>query len=280
MTDLRLTWARLVLAAALPLAVSAAWIPLRERLPNTDLALLLVVVIGTVGWMAGTRAALISAMAAAVTFDLLDTHPYGTLTMSRGVDITTALILLATGLLVGAGAARLAQYRTAQDHRADALAVVMEASGLVAIGEEHRLIIGALGAELHRALELIATEFQAWPPDGTRPSVARDGRLIGLLTPLTRDDPPQIDLPIWCQGQVIAHYRLTLGPKTPSRDELRVALSLADQAGAALSTSDHHPPPPPGRSARLRLLPSGRVADTCGADAIRPEGPGSTQGSV
>jgi hypothetical protein len=267
---LRWTWTKLVLAAALPVAVSAAWIPLRERLPNTDLALLLVVIVGIVGWMAGTGASLISAMAAAVAFDFLDTRPYGALTISRGVDVTTALFLLATGLLVGSGAARLRRYRTAQDHRADALAVVMEASGLVATGEERLLITEALGAELLNALELVACEFQAWPPDGTRPTVARDGSLIGLLTPLNNDSP-RIDLPIWRQGEVVAHYRLTLGHKTPSQDELRVALSLADQAGAALAIPDRDPPPPT-RPARLRLVPKSSVPDAAGQDVIRPQG--------
>jgi hypothetical protein len=277
MKPLRSTWTKVVLAAALPLAVSAVWIPLRERLPNTDLALLLVVVIGVVGWKAGTRASLISAVAAAVTFDLLATRPYGALTISRGVDITTALILLATGSLIGTGAARLARYRAAQDHRADALAVMMEASGLVATGNEHQLVTEALGAELLRALELVACEFQARPPDGTRPSVRRDGSLIGLLTPVTNDNSPRIDLPIWCQGDVVAHYQLTLGPKAPSKDELRVALSLADQAGAAMATSGHHPPTPPGRPLRLRLVPKSRVADGREADFVRPESSGNAR---
>src|SRR5580704_1502486 len=64
------TWTRLVLAAVLPVAVSAVWIPVRDRLPDTDLALLLVLVIGTIGWMLGARAALISAVTAAMAFDV------------------------------------------------------------------------------------------------------------------------------------------------------------------------------------------------------------------
>jgi hypothetical protein len=251
------TWTRLVLGAVLPVAVSAVWIPVRDRLPDTDLALLLVLVIGTIGWMLGARAALISAVTAAMAFDVLDTRPYETLTIARGVDVTTALILLATGLLVGAGAARLARYRHAQDHRSDALAVVMEASGLVATGGERQLITEALGAELVRALQLEACEFAASPPDGTRPAVARDGSLVGLLTPRRPDDSRRVDLPIWCQGEVVAHYRLTLGLKTPSRQEFRVALSLADQAGAAMVSTGDHRPPPPGQPAGLRLLPTG-----------------------
>jgi hypothetical protein len=249
----------LVLAGSIPVAVAVAWIPLRDRLPNTDLALLLVVLVGAVGWLAGPGPALVSAVTAAVAFDVMDTRPYGALTMSRGVDVTTALVLVATGILVGGGAARLACYRKAQDHRSDALAVVMEASRLVATGEEQRLVVEALGAELSRALELVDWEFRACPPDGTRPSVARDGSLVGLLSASCRDNPETIDLPVWCQGEVVAHYRLTLGSKRPAREELRIALSLADQAGAAMAQTNQDPPPRPAIQAHLRLVhPGGR----------------------
>ena len=251
----RSSWPKLLLVSVLPVAVAAAWIPLRGQQPNTDLALLLVLIIAVVGWWAGPVASLASATTAAVAFDLLDTRPYGALTMSRGVDITTALILLATGLLVGAGAARLARYHKSQDHRSDALAVVMEASGLVATGQEQRLVTEALRAELLRALELVACDFHPEPPSGTRPSVARDGSLVGLLIATGNDESPRIDLPIWCQGEVVAHYRLALGANRPSTEELRMALSLADQAGAAMASADHNPPDRLERSAGLRLVP-------------------------
>jgi hypothetical protein len=265
---LRSGWIRLFFAAALPLAIAAAWMPLRDRLPNTDLALLLILIIAMVGWLIGPWAALTAALVAAVAFDVIDARPYGTLTMSRAEDTITAVILLVTGLLVGAGAARLARYRKAANERSDALAVVMEASRLVATGEERQLITEALGAELQRALHLEACEFRAEPPDGARLSVARDGSLVGLVASDGRDAAAPIDLPVWCQGEVVAHYRLTPGRHLPTKDELRVALSLADQAGAAMAAGSLSPPPSPTRPARLRLLPSG--------DASRPGGTEST----
>lgn len=250
MTAARSTWAKLAAAGLVPVAASAAWVPLRDRLPNTDLALALVLVIGVAGWLGGASASLLAAAAAAVSFDVLGTRPYGTLAISRGTDVTTALALLVTGVLVGVGAARLARYHRTAYGRTDALAVVMEASGLVATGEERRLITAALGAELQRSLELSGCEFRPEPPGGRRPSVARNGGLVGLVPAPQGDAPGLIDLPVWSQGEVVAHYRLTVGKKTPTRDELRVALSLADQAGAALAGGGPSPPP----HGRLRLL--------------------------
>jgi hypothetical protein len=150
--------------------------------------------------------------------------------------------------------------------------VVIEASGLVATGEDQQLITEALGEELLRALELGSCELHAEPPTGSRPTVSRDGSLVGLFRTET-SSPPQIDLPVWSQGEVVAHYRLTLGPKRPSRQELRVALSLADQAGAAMANAGHHPPPPRGQAAPLRLLPS--TATTSSSDTEVPRHDGS-----
>ncbi|HET6874594.1 MAG TPA: hypothetical protein VFH70_07440, partial [Acidimicrobiales bacterium] len=62
-----------VIALVLPVAASAIWIPLRTRLPNTDLALVLVVLIGVIGWVAGARPSLLAAVGGAAAFDLLDT---------------------------------------------------------------------------------------------------------------------------------------------------------------------------------------------------------------
>lgn len=261
-----------LLAGAVPVGVAAAWIPLRDRLPNTDLALILVVVIAAVGSAGGVTAALVSSVAASAAFDLLDTRPYGTLAMSRGVDVTTALILLGTGVLVGAGAARLGRYRRSEDSRSDALAVVMEASGLVATGEERELITEALAEELRRSLHLVDCEFEARPPDGRSPVVARNGGLVGLVGTAAGEGTSRIDLPIWCQGDVVAHYRLTFRGRAPSREDLRVALSLADQAGAAMSPAGGGPPDAgPGqggsRRSRLKVVGSAGHGDTGDAGA-------------
>jgi K+-sensing histidine kinase KdpD len=248
-------WPKVGVGAVVTVGVAAAWIPLRDHVPNTDLALVLVIVVAAIGWLAGATSSVVSSVAAAAAFDILDTRPYGALTIARGSDVTTASMLLLTGLLVGAGAARLARYRNSDDHRADALAVVMEASGLVATGEGHRLVTEALSTELVQVLELTDCCFHAAQPTGKHPSVARDGSLVGLRPDTLRE----VDLPVRSRGDVVGHYRLILGTKRPSRQELRVALSLADQAGAAMANADHETPPPSRPPRKLRLLLSNRA---------------------
>ena len=246
-----------MIALVLPVATAAIWIPLRTRLPNTDLALALVVLIGMIGWVAGARPSLLAAVGGATAFDLLDTRPYGTLSISRAADAITALILVLTGIIAGLGAARLARYRRTEDNRNDAFAVVMEASGLVATGQDRQLITAALAAEILQELELADCRFDPRPPSGGRPGVARDGSLVGLMPAGDLRSGAQIDLPIWSHGDVVGHYRMVLGRHRPTRHELRVALSLADQAGAAMGGApDPDPLPPPGKGGRLRLLRS------------------------
>ena len=245
MSNRRRSWIGLVLPAAVPVAVAASWIPLRNHLPDTDLALVLVLVIAGIGWLAGRRGALVSAFTAGLAFDFLDTPPYGTLAMSRWTDALTAAILVLTGVLIGSASSVLARYRRSDDRRADALAVVMEASGLVATGGEQQLIAGALATELVRELELVECSFHLQAPKGINPTVARDGSLVGLLGGGDPEARSQIDLPVWSQGDVVGHYRLVLGQRHPTRQELRVALSLADQAGAAFAKGQQPPPPPP-----------------------------------
>jgi K+-sensing histidine kinase KdpD len=238
-----------VAAGAVPAAGSAAWIPIRDRLPNTDLALALVLILAGIGWRAGVRATAIGSLSAGLSFDLLATRPYGTLAISQGTDVLTALILVATGILVGLGASRLSRYHSSESSRADTLAIFMEASDLVATGQERKLVAAALATELQRELSLMDCLFVPEPPRGLHPTVARDGSLVGLVTSDPKRDR-RIDLPIWSQGEVSGHYQLILGTRRPSREDLRMAISLADQAGAAMSAPRPDPPPPV-----LRALP-------------------------
>ena len=74
-----------------PSAVAAAWIPLRSDLPNTDVALLLVLCVGAVAMVGGRGRRWSERWRAATAFDLFDTPPYGQLYMTRGRDVVTTL---------------------------------------------------------------------------------------------------------------------------------------------------------------------------------------------
>ncbi len=239
----------------LPVAVAAAWIPLRAALPNTDVALLLVLTVAAVSLVGGRRAAVIGSLTGAAAFDLFDTPPYGQLMQSRGRDVVTTVVLVGAGLVVGELCARLSTYRTMAARRGADFAVLSGAAGLMAFGEDAPVVVAALAGELVARVGLADCEFQPGPPTGERPCVSRDGTLVTLDLEPPRGQPREVDLPVWTGTEVIGRYRMTLSPgPPPSHDRLLTAVGIADQAGAALAGHLDAGRPDGPRPRRLRLV--------------------------
>ncbi len=186
-----------VLLGLVPVAVAAAWIPFRNDLPNTDVALLLVLCVGAVAMIGGRWTAAIGAVTAATAFDLFDTPPYWQLYMTRGRDVVTTLILVGAGLLVGELCVRVRRYRVMAATRGEDFAVISSAARLMAVGEDASMVVEALAGELVARLGLVDCEFRYGPPAGDRPFLARDGSLIDLGRPSPQTPVTEIDLPVW-----------------------------------------------------------------------------------
>jgi Domain of unknown function (DUF4118) len=246
-----------VLLGLVPAAVAAAWIPFRDDLPNTDVALILVLCVGAVAMFGGRWAAVIGALTAATAFDFFDTSPYGQLYMTRGRDVATTLILAGAGLLVGELCLRVRQYRVMATTRGEDFTVISSAARLMAVGEDASMVVEALAGELVTRLGLADCEFLYGPPTGDSPCIARDGSLIDLGPRVVQAPVTEIDLPVWAGAEVVGRYRLSLGQgPLPARDRLLAAVGIAEQAGAALAASNSSlsPAPGPSRPRRLHLL--------------------------
>ncbi|MGH7733900.1 MAG: DUF4118 domain-containing protein [Gemmatimonadales bacterium] len=241
-------------AGLLPVAVAAGWVPLRDRLPNTDVALVLVVVVAAVGLLAGRLAAVVGSIGAGAAFDLLHTRPYGHLAITHGRDILTTSLLVTAALTAGLVAAGATRYRRAAESDADALALVSDAAGLVATGGDPRLVIEALAGELLSGLELADCRFEPSPPHGSLPVIERDGviRPAPGVPAGAGTGAGVAVLPVWVAGEVRAHFLLDTGAgPSPTAAQCRLAVSIADQAGAALQAGPVGPTP-----RRLRLVRS------------------------
>ncbi len=244
-----------VAAGLLPVGIAAAWIPLRTDLPNTDVALLLVLAVGAVSIVAGRWASVVGSITAAAAFDIFDTPPYGQLMQSRGRDVVTTVVLVGAGLIIGDLCVRLTAYRVVAERRRVDFAVLTGAAGLMAFGEDAPVVVAALAGELASRVGLVDCEFEHGPPSGERPCVARDGTLVQLTDEPINAHITEIDLPVWNGTDMVGRYRMILdaGPP-PSRDRLLTAVGIAEQAGAALA--GHHVTDRPGkpRGRRLRLV--------------------------
>lgn len=242
-----------------PAGVAVAWVPLRHTLPNTDLALVLVVLIAGCGFLGGRAGTLVGAFGAGVSFDLLHTSPYGHLAITHGRDALTTALLVVAGLVVGEVAFRLGRYRQRAESEADAFALVTDAAGVVATGGETSLVLAAIATELQEGLGLGDCVYESGPPKGDVPFVARDGQLVRLDDTAPARSPGAVDLPIWSSGEIVARFRLAFDESSPALTaaRLQLAISLSDQAGAALSaTPGPAPSEPSDRRRGLRLVRS------------------------
>ena len=84
-----------------PAAVAALMIPLRTHVLNTDLALIMVVIVALVVLPGHRVAALIAGLSAGVWFDFFLTKPYERFSIQRGADVQTTVLLALVAILVG-----------------------------------------------------------------------------------------------------------------------------------------------------------------------------------
>jgi hypothetical protein len=268
--------------ALLPALVAMAWIPLRRSLANTDVALVLVATIAVVARLGGRAATVLGAVSAALAFDYFHTQPYGHWDIAHARDIETTVLIVLVGVFVGELTTLVFHHRAAADRGSRDLAVMAETAELMAVGDDPGLVLAAVAGELTRVLGLAGCEFSAGPPTGAAAWVERDGTVAGPSTPAAARGPQDtcgrlLDLPVWVQGQVLGHYRLDLaGAAVPAPDRLALAVTLADQAGAALAVAPPTPPWYPSTEPRLRVVgPDGvpqdggaRSSDASGRPAV------------
>jgi len=252
-------------ALVVPTIVAFAWVPFRSRLPNIDVALALVVVVMALGASGRRSVGIIAAVTAAIAFEFFDTQPYEKLAISRSPDVWTTVVLAGVGLLASECTVRFARQRISIRARTADLRRVRTASDLVASGQEAALIVQQISQELERLLQLEACCFEALPTHAGVPIVERDGTLqvssaAGASTAKAGLGYECAELPVWGQGQILGHFDLTFKPEVQVvHDQLLVAVTLADQLGAALTAyspagelppSDRDDPPAPLRIVR------------------------------
>lgn len=257
-------WTPLALAAttgATTVALCIAWIPVRASAPDVDLALVLLVVTALVGFC-GRRAAVVgSALGAAAGFSYFDVEPYERWAITHGTDVVTTALLVVVGLAAGELSLRLRRQRRAgatEDRRFER---VREAATRLAEGEELVPMIGAVAGQLGAILSLASCRFSTEQADEALPAFDRLGVLHPAPAPTgaARLAGPAA-LPVLSLGVVVGRFVLEPSPATGwRREDVLLAVTLADQVGAALAAQapmidppDPAPIAPPGP--RLRLL--------------------------
>ncbi len=235
---------RVLAAAAIgaPVIVAALLIPGRGHLNAANNALILVVAVVAVAANGSRLAAAVAALSAAISFDFFLTTPYYSLRIARWEDVITDALLLVVGLVVGDLAARGRAHRARSDQRSGEVATMHAMTELVAEGEGPEFVAIVAAAELRDLLHLRDCRFSRDLEVSSAAHVTPNGAvLIGTLPWATGKfglPTKEVDLPVRSHGSVLGHFLLIPRPVVPVTDEeLRVAVAIADQVGAAMSAT-------------------------------------------
>lgn len=231
----------LIVALLAPFAVSVALVPFRDRFANTDVALVLVVVIVAVAANGYRLAGILAALSAGVWFDFFFTRPYQRFSIDDRSDIETLVLLLAVGVAVTELAVWGRRQQALASREAGYLAGIQAAAEVGATGGSGNELIKAVSDQLVRTLGLRGCRFQPGVSGvGNPPRLRRDGQVVwrGAVWDVERKGLPvdsEIELLVESGGRLHGRYMLTAAPEMrASLAQRRVAVTLADQVGAAL----------------------------------------------
>jgi Domain of unknown function (DUF4118) len=230
----------LVVAVGVPFAAAAALVPVRGAVPNATVGLALAVLVALVA-TTGTRiTAAVAAVSASAGFDLFQTRPYGSFTITHAQDVETTILLLTVGLIVGQLATRNRRHRHLAAETSYDLGRVHAVAEMVAAGEPTDQVVVAVANELTDLLGLRSCRFDPALAESPGPFIERHGAVTwGALrwgSDTTGLPSREVSLVVQHQSWPLGRYVLVARPGTRvTADQLVVAVTLADQAGAAMA---------------------------------------------
>ncbi|NNN34252.1 DUF4118 domain-containing protein [Streptomyces sp. S3(2020)] len=235
---------RVALAAGFlaPFLVALALVPFRTELSHTNAALILVVAVVAVAALGSRTAGVLAALSAAAWFDFFLTRPYQTFDITASGDIETAVLLLVVGLIVSRLAARARRLEVVTVTDAGYLARIHATADLVQSARSADTVVDHVRGELTGLLGLRACRFEYGTLLGQPPRLRADGGVtVGRrFRDVDLDGWPEgeIELRAYGNGHYLGRFMLTPGPgPVPPLQARLVAVTLADQTGAALDTA-------------------------------------------
>lgn len=223
-------------AFVLPLAIAVVLFPFHSSMPNTEAALIVVVVIVAVAALGDPLSGVLAAVFAGLLFDFFLTSPYERLSITRRQDIETTALLFVVGLVVTEVTARARRSRRRVSEQSGYLSELCLVSRMMAEGAEPRFAITHVEGLLADVLGLQACQYDPTPPNGKAAIIRRDGSVLlaGRRWPYL---PGRVvDLPVEYGSESYGRFALTPTPGHVIPVERRqVAAALASDVGAILA---------------------------------------------
>jgi K+-sensing histidine kinase KdpD len=235
----------LAVAAGLvaPLALAAVLVPFRSSFANTAAALAMILIVVAVAGAGNRLAGFVAAVSAAAWFDFFLTRPYEQFTINRAADIETTVLVLVIGVAVTEIAVWGRGQHSAASRRAGYLDGINDAARAVAAGDSPSAVVERISSGLVQLLALRSCEFQYGIAGIGGPArLEHDGTITfagEAHEPIAGEWPPGVALELLVEsgGRLRGRFLMRPGQRWPSREQLLVAVALADQAGAALAAS-------------------------------------------
>jgi K+-sensing histidine kinase KdpD len=236
-----------ILALVVPPVVAGLFAIDRDVLEvNTNVALVLVILIVGAAMFGGRLAGLFASASSALAYNFFHTEPYHSFTIDTRVDITTCILLFAVGAIVGeivVQGTRLQERVEAREVDVRRLERVARAAAL----EAPEILVASLEAELVDALDLAACHYEVRPSRKDRPRLrGADLQIPAGAPPLTADPTTwAIELPVEIAGEEVGHFVLEPDHRTGGGDftpeQRALAAAIADQFAAAIAVAAHPP---------------------------------------
>jgi K+-sensing histidine kinase KdpD len=235
-------YATILAGLAAPLALTAILIPVRTNLPNTDAALVLILIVVAVAAFGSRPAGFLAALSAAVWFDFFLTRPYERFSITRAADIETTVLILVIGVAVTEIAVWGRRQHLVATRRAGYLDGINTAAEAVATGGSASALIDDVSGRLARLLSVRECRFEHGVAGLGRPARLRhDGQVVTAdqraLAVELDGLPSTTELLVENHGVLRGRFLLTAEPggARPSLEQRLVAVAFADQVGAALA---------------------------------------------
>ncbi len=231
-------------AAIAPLLCSAGLAVFRDGVTTAAAALVLVIIVVAAAATGDRVAGIIAALSSGAGFDVFLTEPYGQFTIKDRNDIEVTVLLVLVGVAVTEIALWGRRHEARASRRAGYLDGVLGTSKFIAVPQASPdALIDHVAQQILQVLDIDECRFV--PGAGSGPqelSLDHDGYVTGRghQFNVESDGLPtneRIGLVVRQGGLVHGQFVLTASTRVvrPSVEQLRVAVLLADQVGAALT---------------------------------------------
>jgi K+-sensing histidine kinase KdpD len=161
-----------------PLAAAAVLLPFRASWSNTNVALLLVVVVVAVAAIGNRAAGALAAVSAAAWFDFFFTLPYYRFTIRSSADVTTAVLLLVTGLAASQLAVRARRLKVIAITDEGYLPQIHQAAALAQSARSPQSVAEHVREQLAALLDLEECRFEFGSLLSHPPRLEADGTVM------------------------------------------------------------------------------------------------------